>query len=133
VYFVNSPDDPYGCDDKPGRALFDRLGGTQIVRNDGHFGDHDQPYDTFPLLEPPHRPGSDSGPGRERCPGQSSRRRKVTSKSVDQVSPSAEASHPPSMVLPSSLKVPPKRWWKSAAGRDSSVQRFPSRAIRYVR
>jgi hypothetical protein len=48
---VNSPDDPYGCDDKPGRALFDRLGGTQIVRNDGHFGDHDQPYDTFPLLD----------------------------------------------------------------------------------
>jgi predicted alpha/beta hydrolase family esterase len=51
VYFVNSPDDPYGCDDKQGRALFDRLGGTQIVRNDGHFGDYDQPFDTFPLLD----------------------------------------------------------------------------------
>jgi SAM-dependent methyltransferase len=51
VYFVNSPDDPYGCGDEQGRALFDRLGGTQIVRNDGHFGDYDQPDDTFPLLD----------------------------------------------------------------------------------
>jgi hypothetical protein len=31
-------------------AVF-HLGGTQIVRNDGHFGDYDQPYDTFPLLD----------------------------------------------------------------------------------
>jgi predicted alpha/beta hydrolase family esterase len=51
LYFVNSRVDPYGCDDKQGRAMFERLGGTQIVRDDGHFGDYDQPYDTFELLD----------------------------------------------------------------------------------
>lgn len=51
LYFINSRHDPYGCDDRQGRAMFDRLGGTQIVRDDGHFGDHDQPYETFELLD----------------------------------------------------------------------------------
>lgn len=51
LYFINSRVDPYGCDDKQGRAMFERLGGTQIVRDDGHFGDYDQPYDTFELLD----------------------------------------------------------------------------------
>jgi predicted alpha/beta hydrolase family esterase len=51
LYFVNSRKDPYGCDDTQGRAMFERLGGTQIVRDDGHFGDHDQPYPTFELLD----------------------------------------------------------------------------------
>ena len=51
LYFINAPVDPYGCDDKQGRAMFERLGGTQIVRDDGHFGDYDQPYDTFELLD----------------------------------------------------------------------------------
>ena len=51
LYFINSPVDPYGCDAEQGRALFDRLGGTQIVRADGHFGDYDQPYDTFELVD----------------------------------------------------------------------------------
>lgn len=37
LYFLNSADDPYGCDDRQGRALFDRLGGTQIIRPEGHF------------------------------------------------------------------------------------------------
>jgi serine hydrolase len=50
-YFINSRNDPYGCDDRQGRAMFDRLGGTQIVRDDGHFGDYDQPYPTFELLD----------------------------------------------------------------------------------
>lgn len=49
--FVNSVDDPYGCDATQGRAMFDRLGGTLVVRNEGHFGDWDQPFPTFPLLE----------------------------------------------------------------------------------
>jgi hypothetical protein len=31
--------------------MFDRLGGTQIVRDDGHFGDYDQVYDDFPLVD----------------------------------------------------------------------------------
>ena len=51
IYFINSVVDPYGCDAGQGRAMFDRLGGTQIVRNDGHFGDYGQPFDEFPLLE----------------------------------------------------------------------------------
>lgn len=51
LYFINSREDPYGCDDRQGRAMFERLGGTQIVRDDGHFGDYDQPYDTFELLD----------------------------------------------------------------------------------
>jgi uncharacterized protein len=51
IYFVNSRKDPYGCDEHQGRAMFERLGGTQIVRDDGHFGDHDQPYGSFELLD----------------------------------------------------------------------------------
>jgi predicted alpha/beta hydrolase family esterase len=51
IYFVNSIDDPYGCDDRQGRAMFDHLGGTQIIRNEGHFGSADQDYPTFELLD----------------------------------------------------------------------------------
>ena len=50
-YFVNSAVDPYGCDAGQGRAMFDRVGGTLIVRNDGHFGDYNQEYPTFELLD----------------------------------------------------------------------------------
>jgi len=32
-YFLNE----FGCDADQGRAMFDRLGGTLIVRNEGHF------------------------------------------------------------------------------------------------
>ncbi|WP_110181402.1 RBBP9/YdeN family alpha/beta hydrolase [Nocardioides solisilvae] len=51
LYFINSREDPYGCDDTQGRAMFERLGGTQIVRDDGHFGDIDQEYASFELLD----------------------------------------------------------------------------------
>lgn len=50
IYFINSTNDPYGCDDKQGRAMFDKLGGTQIILNDGHFGSPEQEYNTFELL-----------------------------------------------------------------------------------
>ncbi|HEY8999259.1 MAG TPA: alpha/beta hydrolase [Candidatus Saccharimonadales bacterium] len=50
-YFVNSINDPYGCDDKQGRLMFDHLGGTQIVKNEGHFGSPKQDYPTFELLD----------------------------------------------------------------------------------
>ena len=50
LYFINSVHDPYGCDDIQGRVMFERLGGTQIIRDDGHFGG-DQPYETFELLD----------------------------------------------------------------------------------
>jgi predicted alpha/beta hydrolase family esterase len=49
--FVNSVFDPYGCDAAQGRVLLDRLGGTQVVRPLGHFGDADDPCEEFPLLE----------------------------------------------------------------------------------
>lgn len=50
--FVNSANDPWGCDDKQGRILFDKLGGTQVIRNDGHFGSASKnlPYVRFPLV-----------------------------------------------------------------------------------
>ena len=51
LVFINSVADPYGCDAAQGRYLFDRLGGTQIVRDEGHFGDYDDPYPTFELLD----------------------------------------------------------------------------------
>jgi predicted alpha/beta hydrolase family esterase len=46
IYFVNSVEDEFGCDVDQGRAMFDRLGGTLIVRNDGHFI-----ADTLPILD----------------------------------------------------------------------------------
>lgn len=50
-YIFNSVNDPWGCDDKQGRHLFDNLGGTLIIRSDGHFGSSkDQEYKEFPLL-----------------------------------------------------------------------------------
>ncbi|HYF96945.1 MAG TPA: alpha/beta hydrolase [Patescibacteria group bacterium] len=51
--FINSVEDPWGCDAKQGRKLFNRLGGTQIVRDEGHFGStsYNQPYPAFPLLK----------------------------------------------------------------------------------
>ena len=51
LYFVNSARDPYGCDAAQGRSMLDRLGGTQIVRTEGHFGDIDDPYPSFELLD----------------------------------------------------------------------------------
>jgi predicted alpha/beta hydrolase family esterase len=37
LVFVNSVTDEFGCDVEQGRAMFDRLGGTLVVRDDGHF------------------------------------------------------------------------------------------------
>lgn len=53
IVFINSVNDPWGCNDKQGRIMFDKLGGTQIIRNDGHFGSetYKQPYPEFLLLE----------------------------------------------------------------------------------
>ncbi|HSW98600.1 MAG TPA: alpha/beta hydrolase [Candidatus Saccharimonadales bacterium] len=51
--FINSVNDPWGCDDKQGRVMFDALGGTQIIRAEGHFGSNaaQQAYPEFPLVE----------------------------------------------------------------------------------
>jgi predicted alpha/beta hydrolase family esterase len=53
IVFINSVNDPWNCDDKQGRIMFDHLGGTQIILNDGHFGSvtKGQVYDKFPLLK----------------------------------------------------------------------------------
>lgn len=53
LFFINSDNDPWGCDDKAGREMFDKLGGTLVIRHgDGHMGSDrfNQPYKTFPLL-----------------------------------------------------------------------------------
>jgi predicted alpha/beta hydrolase family esterase len=50
AYFINSINDPYGCDDKQGRRMFEKIGGTQIVLNEGHFGSENQDYPTFEIL-----------------------------------------------------------------------------------
>lgn len=50
IYFINSITDPYNCDEKQGRMMFDHLGGTLIIRDEGHFGSEDQDYKEFPLL-----------------------------------------------------------------------------------
>ena len=53
IVFINSDNDPYGCDDKKGRKMFDKLGGTMIIRHgEGHMGSirYKQSYDEFPFL-----------------------------------------------------------------------------------
>jgi predicted alpha/beta hydrolase family esterase len=51
-YMINSTNDPWKCDDTQGRLAFDKLGGTLIIKQDGHFGSasHQQEYKTFPLV-----------------------------------------------------------------------------------
>jgi len=52
-YFINSDNDPWGCDDTAGRKLFDKLGGNLIIRHgEGHMGSSsfNQPYTKFPLI-----------------------------------------------------------------------------------
>lgn len=54
IIFINSSDDPWGCDHKQGMEMFEKLGGTLIVREgEGHMGSDTfkQPYKKFPLLE----------------------------------------------------------------------------------
>lgn len=51
--FINSDNDPWGCDDKEGAYMFTHLGGTQIIKHgEGHMGSDSfhQPYKTFPLI-----------------------------------------------------------------------------------
>ena len=54
IIFINSDNDPWGCDDKQGLAMFKKLGGTLIIREgEGHMGSDSfkQPYRRFYLLE----------------------------------------------------------------------------------
>ena len=49
--FLNSVRDPYGCDAQQGLEMLGHLGGTLVVRPQGHFGDADDPCPELPLLE----------------------------------------------------------------------------------
>ena len=54
IIFINSDNDPWGCDDEQGYFMFKKLGGTLIIREGkGHMGSmtFNQPYKNFPLLE----------------------------------------------------------------------------------
>ena len=51
LVLINSVTDPYGCDWRQGMAIRDRAGGTLVIRDEGHFGDADQPFDSFELLD----------------------------------------------------------------------------------
>lgn len=50
--FVNSDNDPWGCNDKQGEYMKENLGGKVIVMHDGHMGSEqfNQPYKEFPLI-----------------------------------------------------------------------------------
>ncbi|HLB41902.1 MAG TPA: alpha/beta hydrolase [Gammaproteobacteria bacterium] len=53
IIFINSDNDPWGCDDKQGRYMLDRLGGKLIILcGEGHMGSDmfKQPYKKFPFL-----------------------------------------------------------------------------------
>ncbi len=54
IIFINSRDDPWGCNTEAGLYLFNHLGGTLIIReSEGHMGSDTfkQPYKEFQLLE----------------------------------------------------------------------------------
>lgn len=53
LIFINSDNDPWGCDDTQGRKMFNNLGGTLIIRHkEGHMGSSkfNQEYKEFPFL-----------------------------------------------------------------------------------
>lgn len=53
IIFINSDNDPWGCDEKQGKIMLENIGGTLIVpHGEGHMGSHsfNQPYREFPLL-----------------------------------------------------------------------------------
>ncbi|UQS81901.1 alpha/beta hydrolase [Bombilactobacillus folatiphilus] len=49
-YIFNSFNDPFNCNEQQGQILFEHLGGTLILRNDGHFTQKQQPL-LLTLLE----------------------------------------------------------------------------------
>ncbi|KKR95503.1 MAG: Alpha/beta fold family hydrolase [Candidatus Levybacteria bacterium GW2011_GWB1_41_21] len=50
--FINSVNDPWGCNEEQGKAMFNKLGGSLIVNKEGHMGSQkfNQPYKEFPFL-----------------------------------------------------------------------------------
>jgi predicted alpha/beta hydrolase family esterase len=51
--FVNSENDPWGCNDKEGKYMQEHLGGKLIINKEGHMGSRrfNQSYVQFPLIE----------------------------------------------------------------------------------
>lgn len=51
-YFINAVNDPWGCNDAQGKIMFEKLGGSLIINEEGHMGSayYNQPYRKFPLL-----------------------------------------------------------------------------------
>jgi len=53
IIFINSDNDPWGCNDQQGKIMLDNLGGVLIIpKGEGHMGSttNKQPYKKFPLL-----------------------------------------------------------------------------------
>ena len=53
IIFINSDNDPWGCDDVEGKYMLENIGGTLIIRKgEGHMGSDrfNQPYKEFPFL-----------------------------------------------------------------------------------
>jgi predicted alpha/beta hydrolase family esterase len=51
--FINSDNDPWGCNDKQGRIMLDHLGGILVIpKGEGHMGSttYNQPYKEHPLV-----------------------------------------------------------------------------------
>lgn len=51
--FINSDNDPWGCDDKQGKIMLNNLGGLLVIpHGEGHMGSttYKQPYKEFALL-----------------------------------------------------------------------------------
>lgn len=54
IIFINSDNDPWGCDDKQARPIAEKLGARFIfAEGQGHMGSgtYNQPYREFPLLK----------------------------------------------------------------------------------
>ncbi len=54
ILFINSDDDPWGCDDVEGRYMLDHIGKSKLIvmKGEGHMGSDTfkQPYKEFPFL-----------------------------------------------------------------------------------
>ena len=54
LIFINSDNDPWGCNDIEGRYMLDNIGKGKLIvmKNEGHMGSDTfkQPYKSFPLL-----------------------------------------------------------------------------------
>jgi hypothetical protein len=50
--FINSTNDPWGCDQNQGELMHKELGGSLIINHEGHMGSDSfrQPYKQFPFL-----------------------------------------------------------------------------------